>query len=131
MCEILIKAIDAEHPDPIKNARGCYKKGDPVVIFEDGHEWGKEEGLPKFWVLKIPGVPADLLKHLILPQTIARIDTDGVERQEIITRRLHKLDLKTLAIWIKNSLYAKGVVKMNLASAKNYFKNKITNSYIT
>lgn len=67
MAEILIKAIDNTHPDPIKNLRGCYKAGDPVAVFDDGHAWGKEEGPPKFFILKLPGVPAAQVRHLIQP----------------------------------------------------------------
>lgn len=72
MAEILIKAIDAFHPDPLGNKRGCYKAGDPVVVFEDGHEWGAEERPPKFFLIKIPGVPAAQLKPFLAPDPFAR-----------------------------------------------------------
>ncbi len=57
MCEILVKLVDQTYPtDSVKDAAGCYKRGDPVVIMPDGHEWGREEGLPKFIVVKVPGI---------------------------------------------------------------------------
>lgn len=66
MAEFLIKAIDATHSDPEKDKRGCYKRGDFVVVMPDGHEWGKEERLPKFVVVKIPGLSVETAKKYIL-----------------------------------------------------------------
>ncbi len=54
MAELLVKAISATHAVPIKDQRGCYKRGMPVVVMPDGHLWGNEERLPKFVVIKIP-----------------------------------------------------------------------------
>jgi hypothetical protein len=66
MCEILVKAIDTTHDDPAKDRRGCYKRGYPVVIKEDGHPgWGKEEGPPKFFIMKFPGIAADKMRKYI------------------------------------------------------------------
>lgn len=36
MAEFLIKAINANHSNPIKDASGCYKRGDIVEVYEDG-----------------------------------------------------------------------------------------------
>jgi hypothetical protein len=43
MAELLVKAISNSHIDPTKDQRGCYKRGDVVVVMPDGHQWGKEE----------------------------------------------------------------------------------------
>lgn len=64
MAELLVKAVDATHADPEKDRRGCYKRGDVVVVREDGHAWGRKEGAPKFRVVKVPGVPAARLRYL-------------------------------------------------------------------
>ena len=59
MCEILIKCIDHTHPDNEKDRRGAYKRGDIVLVMEDGHTWGSEENPvtgTKFYILKIPGL---------------------------------------------------------------------------
>lgn len=58
MCEILV-AVNPNnytHPDPDKDLSGVYKRGYPVIVFDEGHSWGAEEGLPKFIIVKIPGV---------------------------------------------------------------------------
>jgi len=54
MAKFLIKAIDANHSDPTKDARGCYKRGDIVAVMPDDHEWGSSECSPKFVKINIP-----------------------------------------------------------------------------
>jgi hypothetical protein len=56
MAEVLVKAIDHIHPDPDIDRQGAYKAGDVVDVRPDGFVWGNEERLPKFIVVKIPGV---------------------------------------------------------------------------
>ncbi len=56
MAELLIKATDAHHHDPIKDRRGCYKRGDPVIAFRDGWSWGRLETIPTFWRIRVPNV---------------------------------------------------------------------------
>jgi len=65
MAEILFKAIDATNPDPDKDRRGCYKKGYPVVVIQDGHTWGTEEALPKFIIVKCTEVTVEQCKQYI------------------------------------------------------------------
>lgn len=76
MAEIIVKAIDATHPDPEKDRRGCYKRGYPVAVYPDGTRWGQQERLPKFVIVKFPGVPVDhpLLQKFVEPE---RSDTPG------------------------------------------------------
>lgn len=70
MAEILIKAVDATHPDPVKDKRGCYKKGDPVVVMPNGHNWGNAECLPTFYVFRIPGLTVEEARQYIEPAYI-------------------------------------------------------------
>lgn len=49
MAELLIRAED---PD----VAGGYEKGDIVIVAEDGREWGRLEGPPKFVRVNVPGV---------------------------------------------------------------------------
>ncbi len=98
MAELLIKAIDATHSDPAKDQRGCYKRGDIVLVMPDGHEWGKEERLPKFVVVKISGLSVEAVKKYILSHDEPRpaiiiwnkLDWDGAlisgEYQEFLSQ---------------------------------------------
>lgn len=65
MCELLVKAVDASHADPLID-RHCYKRGDVVVVMPDGHEWGAGElDESVFTVVVMPGVPVDAMSYLI------------------------------------------------------------------
>lgn len=65
MAEILVKAVDHFDPDPVSDAQGSLKSGDPVVVMEDGHAWGNGECAPVFIVIQVPGIPASAVAHLI------------------------------------------------------------------
>lgn len=57
MCEILLRVVDkVNYENPYKNAE-CLKRGDVVVVVEDGHVWGAQELRNPDWrILKVPGV---------------------------------------------------------------------------
>jgi hypothetical protein len=97
MAELLVKAIDTVHADPIKNERGCYKRGDIVDIREDGFEWGKEEISSKFVVVKCSNIKVDDVKQYMNPHTQKTItqDKDGnfIEETTILKRRQFSIDL--------------------------------------
>jgi len=65
MAELLVKAKDAVHGNPVVDRVGCYKRGMPVVVMPDNHVWGIEERLPIFVVIKIPLIPvAQVLQYI-------------------------------------------------------------------
>lgn len=90
MAEFLVKAIDAIHNDPVKDARGCYKSGDIVVVMPDGHSWGNEECLPVFYVFSIPGLSVEQAKKYIEPQFLLDNKELGV-----VKRRKHRFPFWT------------------------------------
>lgn len=87
MAELLIKAIDAiVEDDPVKDKAGSYKRGDVVVIYPDGHEYGKIEGLPKFMIVKIPDLSfKDAQKYIE-----EEVDDTDLNNIITITRRRYK-----------------------------------------
>lgn len=102
MAELLIKAIDATHSDPVKDARGCWKRGDVVAAFDDGHEWGRLEALPpeqggKFVIIRLPGVTlAELRGETIQRTAFDFLDPERDESGEVVGRRAMKVDLDAL-----------------------------------
>ena len=65
MAELLIKAVDATHPDEVKDLRGCYKKGYVVVVKPDNWSWGKEElNKEKFYILRVKDANVEDLQYL-------------------------------------------------------------------
>jgi hypothetical protein len=58
MCELLVRVVDKINDDPYLDAQ-CSKRGDVIVVVEDGHAWGREEiANPDWTIIKVPGVAA-------------------------------------------------------------------------
>ena len=131
---MLVKAIDATHPDPDKDRRGCYKRGMPVVVMDDGHEWGKEERLPKFVIIKIPLTSKDKIMKYIDPEP--GLDVEG--NIIIDRRRMWKIRLADLPLLARNKLQLSGELTIKATSSytetydytwtqiKPYFRNLLT-----
>lgn len=77
----------------LKDRQGCYKTGDPVVVMPDDHEWGYEEGPPKFIVIKIPGMSVAEAQEYALIETFRPL----VGEKEIVRKRAFSIDLADLS----------------------------------
>ena len=126
MCELLICAVNKTHPDATKDERGCYKRGDVVMVKDDGYQWSANEGLPLFVIVKIPGRTVAQAEKYCLPYTLD--DLGGVSPTRIVRRRLHgvEVDAASLPAWVKTSLRDTGTVTVTFTQIRNYIKNKIT-----
>lgn len=127
MAEILIKAVDTINSDPDKDARGSYKRGMPVVVMPDEHPWGVEERLPKFVVIKIPGISVERVQKYI------EIWTDLITGDPVRRRRwqIRWSDLPAAArnklqntgqLVIKAGTYS-GTYDYTWTQVKQYFRN--------
>lgn len=105
-----------------KDRRGCYKLGDPVVVMPDGHEWGAEEGLPKFYIVKIPGLAVETAKKWIQHWE----DTTDPAKPTIVQRRLYRLKVADIPTTIRKTLQQTGQVTVTLAQIRNYVVNQRT-----
>ena len=123
MAEILVKAMDATHSDPVKDLRGCYKRGNIVDVRKDGFEWGKEEGLPKFVKVKIPGLAVSTVKQFMDSEM-----GDGfiIPLETTIRRRKWNILVDDIPAQIKQTLQTTGEVAVTLTQIRNYIKNKQT-----
>lgn len=108
MAEILVKAVNATHSDTDKDRSGCYKRGMPVIIMPDGHSWGGEERLPKFILIKVPGISVDLVKKYVDTQLSDSPDEDG--RYPIYRRRLWRIRLEDIPVAARNILANTGML---------------------
>ena len=102
MAELLIKATaraPIRQSGPLKGQvdpyleKVLYRRGDVVVVMEDGHEWGGEERPPNFVVIKVPG-PKSEWDYLAEERMDGLPDEDGDEK--IALRRHHGFDLDAL-----------------------------------
>jgi hypothetical protein len=135
MAEILVKAIDHVHPDPEKDRRGAYKRGMPVVVFPDGHSWGADEGLPKFVIIKIPGISVSSVEKYIQHQFEDTPGEDGI--CQVYRRRLWRIRWEDLPAGVKSKL-SDGILVIKAGSysgkydftwnqVKSFFRNLKTN----
>lgn len=138
MCEVLIFAQNNTHADPEEDRRGCWKRGYPVVVKEDGHQWGLEEGLPKFVKVKIPGVPAAKAKAFIEDQLTddAGVPTttttqDGTVVPRAYRRRAWNVAINSIPAAIRNQLLTTGEVTVTVAQIRNYLRRIRDNAQFT
>lgn len=150
MCELLIFVRNNTNPDPEKDRRGCYKRGMPVCVFEDGHTWGREEskqqwiaegnaaadwpGQGKFVILKVPGVPAAKAQALLDLQTeddagVPLTDLDGAPK--VHRRRRWQLLADSLPVGVRNTLTTTGEYTTTVAAIRNYLKRIRDNAQYT
>lgn len=55
--ELLVLALDRPPlPDPVRDRAGRHQLGDIITVQPDGWTWGKQEGLPTFVRVRVPGV---------------------------------------------------------------------------
>lgn len=111
MADILIKAVDVTHSDPIKDARGCYKRGDVVEAFEDGKIQDPFPGSP-FVLVRVTG-----LSKAVADKYIESTDT---------LRRKFKIRIDDVPTAIKQELTTNRVVTVTLAQIKSFIRNKVT-----
>lgn len=117
MAELLIKATDAFNADPIKDKAGCYKRGDVVVVMNDGWPWGKSEGPPKFVIVKIPGMTVEEAQKYI------ESEKDAPD-SEVLTRRKFKFHIDGTPSEIKDELETKGIATMTKIQAEDFLREK-------
>lgn len=127
MAELLIKAVDATHTDPTKDARGCYKRGDIVGVAPDGWQWGALElkapaSGGKFVVLKITDVTRAQVANWVRNHWACEID--GIDFN--VRRRRVQIDWNALPNNVRNTLNNTGQFTTTWAAIRQYVRNKQT-----
>lgn len=143
MAELLICARDATHADPDVDRRACYKRGDPVTVQPDGHPWGRKEGLPRFMVVKVPGVSVEQMRGLIEEQSE---DDDGAAAPEVLIprpwglealpskafrRRRWRFMVDSVPQKFRRALAESGVATMTPAQIRSYLRRTRDNAQFT
>jgi hypothetical protein len=139
MCEVLVFARNNTHIDPIKDRAGCYKLGMPVIVFEDGHTWGREESKLQWiaegntaasWpnqgvlaILKLPGVPAAKAIEFISAQTeddagAPVFDSSGAPL--MYRRRRWQLVVSSLPTAVKSTINSTGEYTTTVSAVRAY-----------
>lgn len=121
MAELLVRALDnLGGPET-----GLYKRGMPVVVMPDGHVWGAAEGLPGFWIIKLPTVT--------VAQALKYIETwreGGDPRGAIVKRREWVIDITQLPAAAQTTLTETGILTipgdLTWNQARQAFRNMRT-----
>lgn len=143
MCEILFYARNNTHPDPEKDRRGCYKRGMPVQVQEDGHVWGRLESKQvwiaegrdpaqwpsqgKFAIVKIPGVPKGRALAFLDEQFVDDVGLDYFRtvldlRPSRYRRRAWRLLVDNIPNNLRNQLLNNGEVTVTVTQVRNYLR---------
>lgn len=114
MAEALLFAANNSNPDPVKDRRGCWKRGYLVVVKPDGHAWGREEDPAqniaprKFVLLKFPGVSVARVEKYLAAQMD---DAGGALLEPVMfRRRLWQIQYAELPLAARQLLSTTGIL---------------------
>lgn len=134
MALFLVYGKNNVHSDPAKEARGCYKLGDIVEVFDDSKHDGDLVAnpiAPPFYLVRITGVTKaqadkymepykDLDNPIALP--------GGQIVYPTLRRRLHNVEVASIPAGIRAQLLADRYVSVSWAQVKDYIRNRRTNA---
>lgn len=113
---------DATHADPVKDERGCYKRGDIVAVHEDSAHDGDLERNPVSapWVLiKVAGVTKAQAERVLEPDR----ESDAADARRR-TRRKWRLNPDDLPAGVRAALRRDRYFETTLAQVRNFIRNK-------
>ena len=85
--------------------------GDIIVVKPDGWEWGKEECLPTFLVVKLPQVDVATVEHF----TQSLMDMTNPDNPKMLKRRKYRIPEN----WVSNkALLGESVIEITLSAQK-------------
>ena len=112
MAKIVFKAIDATHSDPVVDARGCYKFGDPVDIFADHRDLGRSVKFPTFFVVSCPELEDPEEMKYLLRELTEQEAPDDETPPDTLRRKRYGFQLDQLPDQYRHELFATGYVEM-------------------
>lgn len=123
MALLLVMGENRTHADPIKDARGCYKRGDIVEVLEDGKHDGDLARNPiaqPFFLVRITGVTKAQVEKYLEPEM------DTVDPTRLVRRRRFRLDADNIPLAIRTQLATTRYAEVTPAQVQHYLLNKQT-----
>lgn len=103
-CSLLVRLYDSTNPDPAKNARGCYRRGDIVEVRPLSSVWGAEERPPRFCRINLNGsFSVEKVAKYIAEEHDTADGLPGAGSARV-RRRLYRIDLNALSASLLNLL---------------------------
>lgn len=94
MAELLIRVVDKVNEQDQERDAQCMKRGDVVVIVDDGWKWSPAERKNPDWrIVSMPGIPAEKLQAYLAPEKYESPAEIGVR---LLRRRAFKIDMDAL-----------------------------------
>lgn len=123
MALFLIYDRNNSHPDPDKEARGCYKLGDIVEVLDDAHPIVPEIQ-PPWYIIRVNGITKEQALQYMEPYwDPASTDPD---RPVMLRRRKFNADFAILPQAVKDALNATRYYEVDWSTVRNFVRNKMT-----
>ena len=102
-CTLLVRGVD--------NGPGAnqWKRGQIVAIYDDKPSYGSKEVAPAFYLIRLPGVPKELVASRWLKDNI---NEDG----EIVRRRVFRFRVADMPLAARNLLQKNGQLVIKVAA---------------
>ena len=94
------------------------------MAMDDGHEWGREEGLPNYVSLDLEGVPKEQIRQFIVPDESTIVRPDG--QPFMMHKRAYNIDLEKLPANVKDGLRQDGHATITWAELTGHIVHKRT-----
>ena len=130
MALLLVMAVSRTNSDPVKDQRGCYKRGDIVEVLDDAKHDGDlvtNPIAPPFVLVRITGVTKAQIERLMESTTALEL-VSGEMRPVVTRRRRYRVDVDDVPVGILNELRDNRYVSVTWAQVRNYLRNKETNT---
>jgi len=130
MATLLIYARNNVHADPEKDARGCYKLGDIVEVFDDSKPIASPIA-PEWYIVRITDVTKAQVDHFMEPYMDPTMEMDAESGElrpssKMLRRRKFNVEVATLPTAFKQKMAKDRYAEVTLAQVRNYIRNRMT-----
>lgn len=109
MAELLVLAFEPGTTDDM-----AWRLGHVIDVKPDGFQWGTQERLPKFWLIKAPSVSVE--------ETAEYMESLEDQDHKPVAIRRNRMNPSDLPVPLRRQLEDTGVVTMNKGQLISYFK---------
>jgi hypothetical protein len=116
MAEFLLRVVDKVNTDPVLNTK-CTKRGDVIVVQEDGWAWGLRELTdPQYRLLRVPAMSLSEARTFVAEEQ----DVNPQAPSRMLLRRAFKLDIDhpivpiPVKAWLADATRATPLLVLNL-----------------